>query len=96
MACSDLSDCFCWSSMGLIFLMLCSSCCVYNFEVSVYVVFVSSVRVLAPVFTCAGGVTTSFVGRECIFGDFYAFCWGLSFCLNFDFCDSYPLLLCFG
>ena len=95
MICSDLRDCFCWSSTGLIFMMLCLSCSVCNFEVSVYVVSVSYVGVLAPCFICAGNVMTSFVGRECIFGDFYAFCWGLSFCLNFNFCGFYPLLLCF-
>ena len=75
MICSDPPDCFCWSSMGLIFMMLCSSCCVYNFEVSVYVVFVSYVGILAPVLPVQGmlrlvlsvmnaflGVFTLFVG----------------------------------
>ena len=38
---------------------------------------------------------TSFVGRKCVFDDFYAFCGVLCFCLNLNFRGSYALLLCF-
>ena len=74
MACSDLSDCFCWSSMGLIFLMLCLSCCFYNFQVSVYVIFVSYVGVLAPVLPVRGVLRLVLFVTNAFFGDFYAFC----------------------
>ena len=65
-----------------VFELLCLQC----FEVSVYVVFYVLCRSFGSCFTCAGNVMTSFAGRECVFGDFYVFCWGLSFCLNFNFC----------
>ena len=76
MTCSDLPNCFCWSSMGLIFMMLCSSCCFYNFEVSVYVIFVSYVGVLAPVLPVQGVLRLVLLVANAFFGDFYAFGWG--------------------
>ena len=53
-----------------VFELLCLQC----FDISVYIVFCVLCRSFGSCFTCAGNVRTSFVGRECIFGDFYAFC----------------------
>ena len=37
--------------------------------------FVSYVGAVAPVFTCVGTVTTSFVSCKCVFDDFLLFVW---------------------
>ena len=79
------------SSPDAVFEVLFLQC----FEVSVYVIFCVLCRSYGSCFTYAGTVMTSSVGRECIFDNFYAFCGALSFCLNYNFCGSYPLLLCF-
>ena len=74
MMCSDLRDCFCWSSIGIdfhdaVFELLCLQCLKFQFMLC----FVSYLGVFAPVFTCAGDVTTSFVGHECVFSVFTLF-----------------------